>query len=106
MNNDTPITNRQAGWAVAGQYGISRGKELMPDKDGPFVHACIARELERKILEAIRACAKIAKKHAEDDIAAADATISIDDRHAYLAQADRAKAIQAEILSLLPNDAQ
>lgn len=48
MNNDTPITNRQAGWAVAGQYGISRGKELMPDKDGPFVHACIARELERE----------------------------------------------------------
>ena len=48
MNNDTPITDKQAGWAVAGQYGISRGKELMPDKDGPFVHACIARKLERE----------------------------------------------------------
>ena len=46
--SDTPRTDRQTGWVVAGQYGPSTASDLYTDPKGPFVHAMLARELERE----------------------------------------------------------
>lgn len=48
MAHDTPKTDRQTGWAIAGHYGPSASSDLYLDPKGPFVHAMLARELERE----------------------------------------------------------
>lgn len=55
----TPETNASCGYALNSNEGRSEGSYLQMDKNGPFVHAEVARKLERERDEA-RAVAKLA----------------------------------------------
>jgi hypothetical protein len=52
--SDTPETDASRGYALSSHYGRIEGSYLQMDWSGPFVHAEIARKLERERDEAIR----------------------------------------------------
>jgi hypothetical protein len=52
--SDTPETDASRGYALSSHYGRLEGSYLQMDRSGPFVHAEVARKLERERDEAIR----------------------------------------------------
>jgi hypothetical protein len=53
MNNTpTPETDASCGYALSSHYGRLEGSYLQMDHSGPFVHAEVARKLERERDEA------------------------------------------------------
>jgi hypothetical protein len=50
--NDTPETDVSCGYALSSHYGRLEGSYLQMDWSGPFVHAEVARKLERERDEA------------------------------------------------------
>ena len=48
----TPETDASRGYALTSHYGRAEGSYLQMDKSGPFVHAEVARKLERERDEA------------------------------------------------------
>jgi hypothetical protein len=67
----TPRTDRQAGWAIANQYGRSTSTELLVDPKGVFVHAVFARTIETELAamtaRAEKAEAELVQLRAEND---------------------------------------
>ena len=51
--SDTPETDASCGYALSSHYGRLEGSYLQMDLSGPFVHAEVARKLERERDEAI-----------------------------------------------------
>lgn len=50
--SDTPETDASCGYALSSHYGRLEGSYLQMDRNGPFVHAEVARKLERERDEA------------------------------------------------------
>jgi hypothetical protein len=50
--SDTPETDASRGYALSSHYGRIEGSYLQMDRSGPFVHAEVARKLERERNEA------------------------------------------------------
>ena len=50
--SDTPETDVSCGYALSSHYGRLEGSYLQMDWSGPFVHAEVARKLERERDEA------------------------------------------------------
>jgi chromosome segregation ATPase len=50
--SDTPETDASRGYALSSHYGRIEGSYLQMDRSGPFVHAEVARKLERERDEA------------------------------------------------------
>ena len=50
--SDTPETDKSRGYALSSHYGRLEGSYLQMDRSGPFVHAEVARKLERERDEA------------------------------------------------------
>ena len=50
--SDTPETDASCGYALSSHYGRLEGSYLQMDRSGPFVHAEVARKLERERDEA------------------------------------------------------
>jgi hypothetical protein len=50
--SDTPETDASCGYALSSHYGRLEGSYLQMDRSGPFVHAEVARKLERERNEA------------------------------------------------------
>ena len=46
--SDTPETDASCGYALSSHYGRLEGSYLQMDWSGPFVHAEVARKLERE----------------------------------------------------------
>ena len=66
MSTDTPDTDASRGYALSSHYGRLEGSYLQMDRSGPFVHAEVARKLERERDEAravADALADIAFRH-------------------------------------------
>jgi hypothetical protein len=62
----TPETDASRGYALSSHYGRLEGSYLQMDRKGPFVHAEVARKLERERDEARAVAgemADIASKH-------------------------------------------
>ena len=51
--SDTPETDASRGYALSSHYGRIEGSYLQMDRSGPFVHAEVARKLERERDEAL-----------------------------------------------------
>ena len=51
--SDTPETDASCGYALSSHYGRLDGSYLQMDWSGPFVHAEVARKLERERDEAL-----------------------------------------------------
>ena len=51
--SDTPETDVSCGYALSSHYGRLEGSYLQMDRSGPFVHAEVARKLERERDEAL-----------------------------------------------------
>jgi hypothetical protein len=51
--SDTPETDASRGYALSSHYGRIEGSYLQMDRSGPFVHAEVARKLERERNEAL-----------------------------------------------------
>ena len=51
--SDTPETDASCGYALSSHYGRLEGSYLQMDWSGPFVHAEVARKLERERDEAL-----------------------------------------------------
>ena len=51
--SDTPETDASCGYALSSHYGRLEGSYLQMDRGGPFVHAEVARKLERERDEAL-----------------------------------------------------
>ena len=56
----TPETDASRGYALSSHYGRLEGSYLQMDNSGPFVHAGVARKLERERNEAREALEYIA----------------------------------------------
>ena len=56
---DTPETDASRGYALTSHYGRAEGSYLQMDRSGPFVHAEVARKLERERDEAREALREI-----------------------------------------------
>jgi hypothetical protein len=57
--SDTPETDASRGYALSSHYGRLEGSYLQMDRSGPFVHAEVARKLERERDEAREQNAKL-----------------------------------------------
>lgn len=55
----TPETDASRGYALTSHYGRSEGSYLQMDRSGPFVHAEVARKLERERDEARELCSEL-----------------------------------------------
>ncbi len=55
----TPETDASCGYALSSHYGRLEGSYLQMDRSGPFVHAEVARKLERERDEAREALKRI-----------------------------------------------
>ena len=53
MSAPTPETDASRGYALSSHYGRLEGSYLQMDRSGPFVHAEVARKLERERDEAL-----------------------------------------------------
>ena len=55
----TPETDASRGYALSSHYGRLEGSYLQMDRSGPFVHAEVARKLERERDKAREKCANL-----------------------------------------------
>jgi hypothetical protein len=58
--SDTPETDASRGYALSSHYGRIEGSYLQMDRSGPFVHAEVARKLERERDEAREIAGRLA----------------------------------------------
>ena len=61
--SDTPETDASCGYALSSHYGRLEGSYLQMDWSGPFVHAEVARKLERERDEAREKYDTLATEH-------------------------------------------
>jgi len=63
--SDTPETDASRGYALSSHYGRLEGSYLQMDRSGPFVHAEVARKLERERDEAREDLAELCARYNE-----------------------------------------
>jgi hypothetical protein len=63
IDRPTPHTDASRGYALSSHYGRLDGSYLQMDRGGPFVHAEVARKLERERDEAGEKYATEATEH-------------------------------------------